>query len=93
MTDEPDTVYVKEFRMAYVLPTGEHLPISDEALVPLVEAARRRTRKRRVTIDRAMRQAAKAGVSVSAATITADGGVTLSLGEGQADRNEWDDVR
>jgi hypothetical protein len=49
------------------------------------------TRKRRVTLDRAMRQAKKADVTVSAATLNADGSVTLSFGEDDHhDQNDWD---
>jgi hypothetical protein len=49
-------------------------------------------RRRKVTVDRAMRQAAKAGLSVSSATITADGGVELRIGEPQQP-NPWDGVQ
>jgi hypothetical protein len=51
-----------------------------------------KSRRRKITVDRAMRQAAKAGLSVSAATITADGGVELRLGEPQQP-NPWDSVQ
>jgi hypothetical protein len=40
----------------------------------------KRTRKRRITLTRAMRQASEAGVAVSGATVNADGSVTLAFG-------------
>jgi hypothetical protein len=60
--------------------------------------AQKRTRKRRVTLARAMRQASKAGLKVSGATINADGSVTLAFSEtagsqGKELENEWDSVQ
>jgi hypothetical protein len=58
----------------------------------------RLTRKRRVTVARAMKQAAKAGVSVRDVIVKSDGSVALQLGEPvsanvEADiTNEWDEV-
>ena len=54
-------------------------------------------RKRRVTLARAMRQANKAEVAVSGATINVDGSITLTFG-GPAtgstqEKNEWDTVQ
>lgn len=54
---------------------------------------KKRTRKRKVTLDRAMKQASKAGVSVNGATITADGGVKLELGKDDVGPNEWDSIQ
>jgi hypothetical protein len=59
-------------------------------------AGRKRSRKRRMTLARALRQADKAAVPVQAATLNADGSVRLELGDdGQNHRrhNEWDDVK
>ena len=51
-------------------------------------------RKCKVTIDRAMKQANQAGLSVSSATVTAEGGVKLELGEtSNGQHNPWDDVQ
>lgn len=59
--------------------------------------ARKRMRKRRITLDRAMRQASKAGVAVNGAIVNSDGSVTLTFGEpanGSAKEvNEWDTVQ
>lgn len=57
----------------------------------------KRTRKRRMTLARAMRQAREAGVAVSGATVNADGSVTLTFGEAvsqskNAASSEWDEV-
>lgn len=57
----------------------------------------KRTRKRRMTLARAMQQATEAGVMVSGATVNADGSVTLLFGEAAPQRNgatgsEWDEV-
>ncbi|WP_441232574.1 hypothetical protein [Bradyrhizobium sp. 1200_D9_N1_1] len=41
----------------------------------------KRTRKRRMTLARAMQQANDAGVAVSSATVNADGSVTLTFGK------------
>jgi hypothetical protein len=58
---------------------------------------RKLTRKRRVTLSRAMQQASKAGLAVNAATVNADGSITLSFGETApqnqgATSSEWDEV-
>jgi hypothetical protein len=55
----------------------------------------KKTRQRKVTLDRAMRAASKAGVSVASATITSDGGVRLEIANGSNghDINEWDSVQ
>jgi hypothetical protein len=57
----------------------------------------KRTRKRRITLGRAMRQASEAGLAVSGATLAADGSLSLTFGETPAagsidDHNEWDEV-
>jgi hypothetical protein len=58
----------------------------------------RLTRKRRVTVARAMKQAVKAGVSVRDVIVKSDGSVELQLGNQppqnvEADTaNEWDEV-
>ena len=50
-------------------------------------------RKRKVSLARAMKQADKAGLSVTAATLTADG-VELHWSEASANTsNEWDSVQ
>jgi hypothetical protein len=55
---------------------------------------KKQTRKRKMTLGRAMKQANKAGVAVNGATITADGGVKLELGEAsQIEVNPWDHVQ
>jgi hypothetical protein len=46
-----------------------------------------RTRKHRVTLKRAMKQASAAGVAASAATLCPDGSVTLALGLKPATEN------
>lgn len=57
----------------------------------------KRTRKRRITLARAMRQASEAGVAVNGATVNADGSVTLTFGNpanGSGENfNEWDTVQ
>jgi hypothetical protein len=57
----------------------------------------KRTRKRRMTLARAMRQASEADVAVSGVTVNADGSVTMMLGEAANGPgnglNEWDTVR
>jgi hypothetical protein len=63
--------------------------------VSLIAGAKpRRERKRRITLDRALRQAARADIAVSAATINADGSVTLNFGDNdqsrQQNENDWD---
>jgi hypothetical protein len=54
----------------------------------------KRTRQRQLTLDRAMRQANKAGVAVKSATLTPDG-VKLDLGDqANSDQpNPWDSVQ
>jgi hypothetical protein len=55
----------------------------------------KRTRKRRMTLARAMRQASEAGVAVSGATVNSDGSVTLTFGEAAPQSkksSEWDEV-
>ena len=51
-----------------------------------------KTRKVKVTLDRAMKQANKAGIAISGATINADGSATLHFGEPQQS-NPWDSVQ
>ena len=52
-----------------------------------------KTRKRKMTLVRALKQATRAGLSVSEATIKPDG-VTLQLGEATPDQaNPWDSVQ
>jgi hypothetical protein len=55
------------------------------------------TRKRRVTMERALKLAARAGVAVSGVIVKPDGSVTLELGSGspngEPDVNEWDSVK
>jgi hypothetical protein len=58
---------------------------------------KKRARKRRMTLARAMRQASEAGVAVKGATVNADGSVTLLFGEAAplsngAASSEWDEV-
>jgi hypothetical protein len=57
----------------------------------------KRTRKRRMTLARAKRQADEAGLSVSAATYNEDGSLTLMFGKpgnGPCEEsNEWDTVQ
>jgi hypothetical protein len=52
----------------------------------------KQTRKHRVTLARALRQADRAGVSVSSATVKPDG-VVLELGETPDQSNPWDNVQ
>jgi hypothetical protein len=53
----------------------------------------KQTRKRKVTLARALQEANKAGVSVSSATVKPDG-VVLELGETAPDQpNPWDSVQ
>ncbi|WP_426433874.1 hypothetical protein [Bradyrhizobium genosp. P] len=57
----------------------------------------KRSRKRRMTIARTMRQASEAGVAVGSATMHADGSVTLMFGapspaEKSEKINPWDKV-
>ncbi len=56
---------------------------------------KRRARKRSVTLDRALKQASKAGIAVSGASLNADGSATLIFGEAPNghDFNEWDTVQ
>ena len=52
-----------------------------------------KSRKRRMTLARAMKQAKRAGLSVSEATVTSNG-ITLQLGEATPDQaNPWDAVQ
>ncbi|MCK1620809.1 hypothetical protein IVA96_30410 [Bradyrhizobium sp. 159] len=58
---------------------------------------KKRMRKPRMTLARAMQQASDAGVAVNGATVNADGSVTLLFGEAAPQRNgatgsEWDEV-
>ena len=53
----------------------------------------KRTRKRKVTLDQAMKQANKAGIAVSVATINPDGSASLQLGEAAQQSNPWDSVQ
>ena len=54
-----------------------------------------KTRKRWVTLHRAVRQASKAGVAISGATINGDGSATLQFSDEQQPQQEnpWDAVR
>jgi hypothetical protein len=52
----------------------------------------KQTRQRKVTLSRALQQAAKAGVSVSSATLKPDG-VVLQIGETPEQPNPWDSVQ
>jgi hypothetical protein len=57
-----------------------------------------KSRKRRVTLARALRQAERADVPVRAATVRPDGSVALELGKSVTensvtDANEWDSVK
>ena len=53
----------------------------------------KRTRQRRPTLTTALAQAAKAGMTVSGATIAPDGSVTLTFGDGSTTTtNPWDEV-
>jgi hypothetical protein len=52
----------------------------------------KQTRKRKVTLARALQQAGKAGVSISSATVKPDG-VMLELGETPDQPNPWDGVQ
>ena len=51
-----------------------------------------RTRQRRPSLTTALAQAAKAGLTVSGATIAPDGSVTLKFGDGSTVTNPWDEV-
>jgi Na+-transporting NADH:ubiquinone oxidoreductase subunit NqrC len=51
-----------------------------------VEVRPKRRRQRKVTLSRALREAQKAGVSVSGATLTAEG-VTLTFGQAPTEAN------
>jgi hypothetical protein len=55
----------------------------------------KRTRKRKMTLDRAIKAACRAGVNVINATMAQDGSVKLQLGETSNDHdvNEWDSVQ
>ena len=63
--------------------------------IPLTPRAKPRQRK--MTVARAMKQAAKAGVAVRSATVKADGGVELQLGQSsqneKIEANPWDSVQ
>jgi hypothetical protein len=48
--------------------------------------------KRKPTLTTALTQAAKAGATVSGATITPDGSVALTFGEAPTTGNPWDEV-
>jgi hypothetical protein len=53
------------------------------------------TRRRKVTLARALRQADRAGVPICGATVKADGSVALELGSSSPrdeEFNEWDSV-
>jgi hypothetical protein len=57
---------------------------------------RKRGRKRRMSLSRALKQAGKAAVAVTAATLNADGSITLKLfghDDDQHQPNEWDTVQ
>ncbi len=75
----------------------KHRPVDDPepwevtTVKPTVKPVKR-TRKRKLTLDRAMRQASKAGIAVSSATLTPDG-VKLELGEATNQTNPWDSVQ
>ena len=62
-----------------------------EFLGEFIASLREKRRKRAVTLSRALREAAKAGVSVQRAYIEADGKVVLVFGEPEPneDRNPW----
>ena len=68
--------------------------LTAEPLIVGRNRKRKRSRKRRVTLDRAMRQAKKAGMNVSAATLNADGSVKLEFGDNDQNhhhqQNDWD---
>ncbi|MFB6448938.1 hypothetical protein [Bradyrhizobium tunisiense] len=69
----------------------DHAPWDIETRPPKLK----HTRKRRVTLTRAMRQADEAGVKVSGATLNANGSVTLQFGSPNVseETNEWDTVQ
>jgi hypothetical protein len=70
-------------------------PISPFAIKPKPPIQTiKRTRRRQLTLDRAMRQANKAGITVKSATLTPDG-VKLDLGDqANSDQpNPWDSVQ
>jgi hypothetical protein len=55
-----------------------------------------KTRKPKVTLDRVMKQANKAGIAVSGVTLHPDGSATLQFGEPQQSNgqpNPWDSVK
>jgi hypothetical protein len=56
-------------------------------------ATPKKSRKPTVTLHRAMKQASKAGVAISGATINPDGSATLQFGEPQQQANPWDSVQ
>jgi hypothetical protein len=67
-----------------------------EVIITPAETKTRLTRKRRVTVARAIKQAAKAGISVRDVVVKPDGSVALQLGESASafveTANEWDEV-
>jgi hypothetical protein len=51
------------------------------------------SRKRRITISRAMKQAAEAGLTVKGVVVKPDGAVELQLNEAASDQpNPWDSI-
>lgn len=54
--------------------------------------AKKRSRKRKMTLDRAMRQVDKAGLRIASATLTPEG-VKLELGEVDQTANPWDSIQ
>jgi hypothetical protein len=86
MTDNPWTTLCSFARYPY--PADDREPWD----VVTTPRPKTKTRKRRMTLARALRQADKAGVSVSNAVIKPDG-VELQLGETVETGNEWDTVQ
>ena len=71
------------------MPRGN--PQDDVTSIEAVTPARRK-RRRCMTLQRALKQAHKAGVSVAGATLNPDGSVELQFSEVHT-RNEWDDLK
>jgi hypothetical protein len=76
-------------------PERYRTPTEEPWDVTTVRPKPKRTRERKMTLDRVNRQAAKAGVTPSSVTLNADGSATVHL-NGQAtpaiedEANEWD---
>jgi hypothetical protein len=90
---EPDTAWKIYCRDA-ADPWARYSPIDfQEPWERRLHPPKPKKTRRRMTLNRALKQAARAGVSVVNATLTPDGvRLEIANGNGHDDTNEWDNI-